>query len=161
MFFVFFSRMEYSLKRSGYIREKKNEGVSANWQEFGTRNHDAFFSYLGSLQAEDPLRLSVEYFIANPPRKQVTQNGLLGWSDPQLFTNDYGKKFCWLLTMINSVRNNLFHGGKFMGGPATYTGSIQDSAGNERDRKLLECSYTVLSHAVTIDKSVEGFFHQL
>ena len=58
------------------------------------------------------LNSAVDYFENHPPRKQkLDEHKQLSWSDPLKRKDEL--LLIWLLRMIRTVRNNLFHGGKF------------------------------------------------
>jgi hypothetical protein len=64
----------------------------------------------------------------------------MGWSKPQSKgKND--RLLRWLLEEIRTVRNNLFHGGKFASEPS-------------RDRELLEHSIVILNAVLELDPDV-------
>jgi len=142
-FFVFFSRFEYALKRGGYLAEGSGK-AEPNWDRFASKNSEKF-------QAIENARLkqAIDYFKSSPPRRQVRCDGHLDWSDPLKYTN--GPLFVWLLLAIRTVRNNLFHGGKFPGFPV---------ADPSRDRDLIENAIVVLEHALPLDYLVSRTFHE-
>ncbi len=143
-FFVFFSRMEYALKRTQrYLKNLPK--AEPNWDKFGS-DHDERFRESLSPRAAEALR----YFEANPPRKQIRVDGTLGWSEPS-WKLDSEKVLTWLLLVIRTVRNNLFHGGKF---PLVPT---QDPS---RDRDLLVHSIAVLNSALELDGEVRSKFYE-
>ncbi|MCZ2157383.1 MAG: hypothetical protein LC114_26375, partial [Bryobacterales bacterium] len=143
-FFVFFSRMEYALKRTRrYLRNVHK--AEPNWDRFGS-DHDQHFRESLSTRSAEALR----YFEANPPRKQIQIEGTMGWSEPSVRTATE-KVLPWLLLAIRTVRNNLFHGGKFPLIP------MQDPS---RDRDLLVRSLTVLNSALELDAEVKSRFFE-
>ncbi len=144
-FFVFFSRMEYALKRSGRYLKPGSADAQPNWDKFGSE-HD------GDFKPDDlpELKRAVEYFRQNPPRKQIVVGGGLNWSAPQSYAaNEPLLK--WLLLMIRCVRNNLFHGGKFPMIP------ISDPS---RDRDLLVNAIIILRAALALDVNVQQQFER-
>jgi hypothetical protein len=101
-----FSRFEYALKRAGYVKDKRTH-VSPDWVTFGK-----------DLAALDPAALtsvsaSCPYLLANPPKKQVLRLGALDWEALPKEKSQIED----ILASIRTVRNNLFHGGKFPTGP--------------------------------------------
>lgn len=142
-FFVSFSRMEYALKRSGIYLKAGTDKAEANWDKFAGDHNDLF-----SPESSQDLADAVDYFRANPPRKQLNNGGAIGWSDPQSYD---GKEplLVWLLRVIRYVRNNLFHGGKFPRIP------IDEPS---RDRELLRHSMVVLSACVPVGSAAKTFF---
>ena len=105
-FFLAFSRFEYALKCSGYLRQDRNGAVFADWQRFALTHRQTFVA-----DQNDEVRIACNYFTKRPPRQQTLIHGVLGWRN----SNPLGKTplLCWLVTMVARVRNNLFHGGKF------------------------------------------------
>jgi hypothetical protein len=151
-FFVFFSRMEYALKRSRYLVKGKIP-AEPDWDAFANKHDNQFCGLLSpkaekKVSAESLKRLetAVVYFQQSPPRKQIVEGGALGWSEPQS-KNDGENVLRWLLRVVRIVRNNLFHGGKFPGSP------VNDPS---RDRQLLTNSITVLIAAELLDPEVRG-----
>ena len=140
-FFLVFSRFEYALKRAGFINGS-SDSVQPSWDGFSSRYRSTFDP---SLTPE--LRAAYDYFVANPPRKQIFDGGALGWSEPQIRTTE--PPFTWLLLMLRSVRNNLFHGGKYPIAP------IQDPA---RNPALLQHSLIVLDACLPMNADVARHF---
>ena len=114
-----------------------------NWDKFGSEHNSAFRQH-----STPDLDAAVDYFLAEPPRKQLRKNSVMNWSEPQ---HHDGKEplLIWLLRMIRCVRNNLFHGGKFPLIP------VSDPS---RDRDLLLKAMTILSAALSLDSAVESRF---
>lgn len=100
-FFVFFSRFEYALKKSGYVRENRGK-VEVDW--------DKYTNEIGSISESKTVIDAKRYFLDNPPKKQVLFNEQLDWKDNQKSNSESDVKY--LLRLIKTVRNNLFHGGK-------------------------------------------------
>jgi hypothetical protein len=144
-FFVFFSRIEYALKRSDRFLNTSEGDAQPNWDKFGS-HYDRVFQ----LRSEPELQMAVDYFIAHPPRKQVIANGRLAWSEPLEF-NEKGPLLTWLLLSVRRVRNNLFHGGKFPMIPV---------ADPSRDQDLLRNAMIILTAALSLDGTVERFFDE-
>ena len=93
------------------------------------------------------LQAACDYFISQPPRKQILDSGVLGWSKPQFHKRE--PFFTWLLLMVRSVRNNLFHGGKFPMAP------IEDPS---RNTDLLQHSITIIYACLQLDTTVAHYF---
>src|SRR5262249_21771355 len=104
-FFLAFSRFEYALKRAGYTNGDEKE-VQANWVQFASIHRAKLTPW-----KINPIRDAWDYFSAKPPRKQIVKRGRLDWSRPKFRTTE--PELTWLLDCIRTVRNNLFHGGKF------------------------------------------------
>jgi hypothetical protein len=142
-FFVFFSRMEYALKRSGSYLNKGTDEAQPNWDKFASDHNHKF-----SPEASEELRAAVKYFRDQPPRKQLRVGDEMGWSDPQQHDGQE-PLLVWLLRMIRCVRNNLFHGGKFPLIP------ISDPS---RDRDILLNSLVILKASLPLDSEVQRQF---
>lgn len=142
-FFVFFSRMEYALKRSGKYLNKGTDEAKPNWDKLASDYKNKF-----NPDASVELQAAVKYLQDQPPRKQLRVSDKMGWSKPQKYD---GKEplLKWLLLMIRCVRNNLFHGGKFPLIP------ISDPS---RDRELLLNSLVILKESLLLDSEVQRQF---
>lgn len=102
-FFREFARCEYSLKVAGFLREKPY--LSADWHAFADAVKHVFNS-----PPSERVKGAINYYLENPPKKQIVRNGLLDWSE----ANPYSKNQAELvLRLVGQTRNNLFHGGKF------------------------------------------------
>jgi len=143
-FFVFFSRFEYALKRDKRYLMPGTGDAQPNWDRFAS-DHNQQFSQLDSQR----LASAVAFFQTSPPRKQKRENGRLGWSDP--VAQGSTPLLIWLLLCIRTVRNNLFHGGKFPHLP------VSDPS---RDRELIENSVVVLSQSLKLDWQIERIFNE-
>lgn len=143
-FFVFFSRFEYALKRSGRYLAGGASRAQPNWDRFGVDNEAAFWA-----DAPEDVEAAVHYFRTTPPRKQVVRSNALAWSEPQ--TYEAGPELVWLLLMIRTVRNNLFHGGKF---PLIH---VEEPS---RDSELLLHALTILSACLPLDRDLQRKFEQ-
>ena len=99
-FFYWFSRFEFALKNARYLRSTE-EGAKAevNWDEFIKKNREAY-----QLAAAGQ-----ELIDANPQRQIVAADDLafchVGFNAG---ASDLEK----VVRLANTVRNNLFHGGK-------------------------------------------------
>jgi hypothetical protein len=100
-----FSRAEYSLKASGF--NKGDGDAQANWRTFALAVEPLF----ANLQTPK-MQAAVSYLLSNPPKKQIIQDGLIGWREWAPSTDSNADK---ILLYVRCVRNNLFHGGKYNG----------------------------------------------
>lgn len=132
-FFVVFSRFEYALKRAGYV-SGNDKGASSNWDKFASDMEDAF----GPDQTAE-LQDAVAYLQDFPPKKQIVQDDELGWRDSMPSTNEPRLK--WLLKLVRTVRNNLFHGEKLH---ALVGGHFPRDVDLTRDINLIRHSLVVL-----------------
>jgi len=102
-----FARFEYALKRAGYL-EGNEKRVAADWDRFAREVATAKPEVLVSVVA------CGAYLLSHPPRKQVLENGRLTWKDRGA---SGGSTIEEILLSVRTVRNNVFHGGKFPEGP--------------------------------------------
>jgi hypothetical protein len=146
-FFIFFLRIEYALKRTGFIYEKYSQ-VHADWDRFADSIQKQF---MRDLRSDQTLRTAHEYLLTQPPRKQVLNHGDLGWSVEEKNDPVAGRELRWTLTMVRRVRNNLFHGGKF----PTPDGRMSDPS---RDEELLMASLSILTACLEFHSNVKSAF---
>jgi hypothetical protein len=108
-FLATFARYEFALKKSGYARGDNNQ-VSPDW--------DVFANDVAKLDpaALAPVIGASQYLQQYPPKKQVLDNGLIRWTDRQ---GTSGSAIGDVLLSVRTVRNNVFHGGKFPDGIIT------------------------------------------
>jgi hypothetical protein len=143
-FFAYFSRFEYSLKRSGFLMPGEN--ANPNWDKFANsirghfaKIHDATFVNAAT------------FLLAEPPKTQVVLGNDLGWEETTRRNGEHDEKFTSRL--IRTVRNNLFHGGKY-----PYPAGPMPDAG--RNRRLLDAALTVLGQCLEISPSVRSAFEE-
>ena len=144
-FFVFFSRFEYALKRDPRFLLPGKGNAEPNWDRFATDYNDVFL-----IQHTPDSEASIKYYLDSPPKKQLRDNGEMNWSEP-LAWDKREPMLVWLLCVVRTVRNNLFHGGKFHPAP------ISDPS---RDRDLLYYAITILSFSLCLDSKVEQNFNE-
>lgn len=132
-----FARSEYALKAAGFVdgNEKK---VKADWNAFAK----AIANDFDPSKSRD-LRTAVDYLLTNPPKKQVLKNNTLEFYDAPPDKNQSQTQ--QVLLMVRRVRNNLFHGGKFLPVP---TGDP------DRDKLLVQHSLTVLRACIPLHNDV-------
>ena len=135
-FLAVFARYEFALKAAGFADgdEKKAE---AAWDRYA-RAIDAGFTRLNSAE----LTAAVAYLLGQPPKKQIVVKGKIQWLDAPPDANVPRAEQA--LLMVRRVRNNLFHGGKFL--PA--------EADGDRDRLLVEHALTVLRACLPLQQDV-------
>jgi hypothetical protein len=141
-FFVYFARFEYAMKRSKYLKGDETR-AEADWDKLGNCLHKKF----------DPARMpelqaAVDYLMRNPPQKQVVVNGVLDWRPVVQGSSERYSRF--MLRLVCTVRNNLFHGGKF----PSPTGPIAESS---RDRNLLENCLIVLAECSQCETTLQQY----
>lgn len=132
-----FSRAEYALKAAGYV-QNENGDARANWDRFANSVSDDF----ERIESDD-FRNAVKYLLEQPPRKQVVRQGALRFEEQ---ARDNHQPRGWqVLLSVRTVRNNLFHGGKYLPMGETDGG---------RDETLVRHSLAVLKHCVELDQDV-------
>ena len=142
-FFVLFSRFEYALKRDTRYLMAGTGDAQPNWDRFASDNNDRF-----TPESSTALREALDYYLANPPRKQLRNNGAMNWSVPQSW-DGREPQLIWLLRVIRTVRNNLFHGGKFPLMPVSEV---------SRDQTLINHGVSVLAEALELDSRLTQYF---
>lgn len=141
-FFITFSRFEYALKRGGYANGNENE-VKANWDTLARDLREHF-----QPDRTDELRRAVDYIERHPPKKQIWKDHELGWANNTRPPN--GPQLLSLTCFIRTVRNNLFHGGKFL------PSSVRDVS---RDSTLLDSSLIILDECLRLCGEVKPDVH--
>ena len=141
-FFYFFSRFEYALKRAGFLTTKK-------WAE---PNWTGFFQKVTAAEIlADPsdveLKKSLHFLEKRKPRYQANENGKMVWL--HICKKEDWTRERYVLELIKTVRNNLFHGGKFPEGP------ISEPAGDE---ELLRHCLVILKRCLACDDKVKQMF---
>jgi hypothetical protein len=140
-FFFVFARFEYALKRSRFLRVGDNDAAKPDWQRF-EREIGAAYTALG----DEQFKRARKHLLDNPPRQQIVVGEALDWRDlPRGGVTDVS----FLLRCVRTIRNNLFHGGKF---PALVVKPL------ERDLPLLASSIVVLRHVAALDADVHAAF---
>jgi len=143
-FFAYFSRFEYSLKRSGFL--KPGAKAQPNWDAFANSLHGCFAG------VQDPaFHKAVDFLRREPPKTQLVSGTQLGWADTNPGSGEHDENY--VLRLVRTVRNNLFHGGKYPY-PA---GPVPEVA---RNRHLLEASITVLGQCLELSTAVRGAFEE-
>lgn len=137
--FKSFSRLEYALKATGFHRGEGD--AQPNWVLFSQEIADVF------VNPEAELKRAIDYLLEDPPRKQIIRNGILTFESAEPGNVPRAEK---ILIYACRVRNNLFHGGKFMG----------DEAQDLRDRELLKAVMVILSACIQRCARVQGSYNQ-
>ncbi|MGA2333724.1 MAG: hypothetical protein ABSG75_18455 [Syntrophales bacterium] len=130
-FFVTFSRFEYALKESGFVRADKKGDAQPDWDKFiSLVSREEYTALMSILNRE-------LYITDSPPKKQIVRNGKLQWSDlPKSGIKNVGS----LLNAVRRVRNNLFHGGKFS----------TDYNCESRNQRLVTDALTILKEVINL-----------
>jgi hypothetical protein len=143
-FFAYFSRFEYSLKRSGFLRPGAK--AEPDWDAFANSLRGRF----AGVQDAD-FRDAVAFLRREPPKTQVVSGNDLGWTETIPGNGEQDESY--VLRLVRTVRNNLFHGGKYPY-PA---GPMVEVA---RNRRLLEAAITVLGQCLELSTAVRGAFEE-
>ena len=141
-FIVIFSRFEYALKRAGFASGNTNS-ISANWDRFYSRKEIKIFI---NTKIDSNIS-SYMYILKNPPKKQVLINNRIEWIDIK-----YNSQIDAINLSIRTVRNNLFHGGKYPLRP------ISDEL---RNIDLLSACNNVMLSLLDFDTSIRQYFYDL
>ena len=140
-FFLRFARFEFALKVSGYAHGGLGQ-VSPDWDRFVAEIVDAF-----DKDRTPALANACEYYLLDPPKKQVLANGSLAWSTD--LPVDPARQTELLIALVRRVRNNLFHGGK-------YNAALhQETARNE---ELLRGGILILDECLRVSSQVRAAF---
>jgi hypothetical protein len=141
-FLAVFARYEFALKAVGFADGDARE-VKASWDRY-SRAIDAQFTRL----VDEELNLAVDYLLREPPKKQILVDGRIRWVDAP--PDPHLPRTGQVLGMVRRVRNNLFHGGKFLVPPG----------GGERDELLVTRSLVVLRACLRLNADVaEAYAH--
>ncbi len=143
-FFTVFSRFEYALKTSGLVAEGRHREAAPDWNAFATELRGRFAAVHDKRFAN-----ACAYLRGAPPRRQVLIKGRLRWEDSHPRHGEYDERY--LLRLVRTVRNNLFHGSKFPYG----VGPDLDAL---RNRRLLEAGIAVLEQCLALSPKVRGAY---
>ncbi|MDK9722329.1 MAG: hypothetical protein OEL53_14220 [Rhodospirillales bacterium] len=127
-FFAVFSRFEFAMKRAGYLKSHA-EGAAAEpgWDCFARDLTNTFFQTVQNSN-------SAKVLFDVPPKKQIVQGNSFDWKKGEDIT-DINKLFL----AVRCVRNNLFHGGKFL---------IEPVEEPSRNKELLRACPAILETAL-------------
>ena len=135
-FFIVFSRFEFALKRCGYLKGNSNQ-AEPDWNKFC---NDFQGKYDKKVSPE--FQSAWEYYTTHPPMKQVVKDDQIVWKENKQGSDS---EFRWILRSIRTVRNNLFHGGKF-------------PYDQVRDNALLFHGLMILNEVIKYDIKLERMF---
>jgi hypothetical protein len=138
-FFIIFSRTEFTLKESGCARKSRYDIAEADWDRFANAIEPNF-----DPTSSPELIAAIDYLTNNPPGLQkIDPSNNLFWSANVRRPRQTNLQ--WRLSLVKTVRNNLFHGGK----------CPFDSA---RDVPLIEHSLVVLEACIKVDTKILATF---
>lgn len=131
-FFYWFSRFEFALKENNYLKDK-NIGAKAepSWEKFRELFKNV---YIASEEAIKLIRL-------HPKRQFVAKAGEPEWKP--VGVEHCNNDLCKVITMLNTVRNNLFHGGKH---------GDMDVDSKERNIELLSLGKVILNQLAELSE---------
>jgi hypothetical protein len=132
-FVTAFRQAEYALKRSGYLRKKK-EIAETDWDLFANKLGRPFFEKIKSAGIAKTL-------IGQPPRRLLADMQWSPSTPPPLTTVTQ-----LIINGVCRVRNSYIHGEKFTGGPEGQW---------ERDTTLIKEAHAVLHEAMVFAASGE------
>ena len=145
-FFAIFSRFEQALKYAGFC-ENTNDGAKAK-ADWG--------KYAEDLPQEVKEKIRVEadhYLLHNPPKIQTMKQGAISWQSAECNGRD---TTMWIFDIINIVRNNLFHGGKYK------NVRLEDIPDHTRETSLVRYCLNILYICLKVKNIVtEKFFRGL
>ena len=147
-FFLTFSRFEYALKdsdffqRSGRNYSHRHQDANPDWDSFAVSLRGVFRA-----DSNDELQRACEYISDSPPDKQVIIDDAVDWETPTRPENESEIEF--LLRMVRSIRNNLFHGGKH---------STEPHEEVNRTERLLNVSLIILHECLNLAPDVNNAF---
>lgn len=154
-FFLSFSRFEFALVSGGFYlavqrpKNKKKEegkefdGVKSDWRSFEKSIKDIF-----DKNAEQDLIVACTYYLDDPPRRLSLINRQLMWETQTLREGESESEF--LLRMVRSVRNNIFHGAKHNIGPHEE---------KMRTELLLSNALIILKYSLHLSPHVEAIYN--
>lgn len=148
-FFAVFSRFECALKSAGFYKPKTRgcQRIKPDW--------NAYADDLEKIPIQiEKINDAAEYLLTHPPKIQIGNKEIIDW---EIQTNKRNmSKIRWIFTLIRSVRNNLFHGGKYIGQDHHY----DECDELERNKKLLQASLKVLDICLGFDGGVKIAFNK-
>ena len=99
---------ECALKREGFLRKGRRDAAQPNWDRFSTVIEGRF------KEIDSPVfRAAITELKAHSPRQQVVCDEKLAWRKLQRRLDESEESF--VLRLLRTARNNLFHGGKYPG----------------------------------------------
>jgi hypothetical protein len=141
IFFLFFARIEYALKRADFTCKTEKGDAMADWGKYARS-----VAGLTEKNKEERFRAAVSLLKDEPPKKQIVSSGRLAWSADR-YTGPFD--LARIFDLLHRVRNNLFHGGKFPEGPEEET---------SRDQELLDACINITQACLDSDEHLRHCF---
>ncbi|EBB7292775.1 hypothetical protein CR650_21925 [Salmonella enterica] len=136
-FFHYFSRFEYALKRRDFKKVSGRFIIGADWPGY-VSTLDSIHYPTESIKVKNAIEL-----LCNSPVKRQLKN--LSWQANRPINSLSFKR---ALKQVPYIRNNLFHGGKYMNSNAT------------RDLQLLESAIYLMQYCLVNDPELFDYFHR-
>ncbi|MDF2183118.1 hypothetical protein [Neptuniibacter sp. CAU 1671] len=100
-FFYWYSRFEFVLKENGFLKyEELDAKAEPSWKKFREKYEEEY-------RASKEENLLVKL---HPKRQVVSASNQLDWKPVGI--SHCNSDLCCVITMLSTIRNNLFHGGK-------------------------------------------------
>jgi hypothetical protein len=138
-----FARFEYALKAAEFLQGDDNN-AEPDWSSFARSIAEPF-----TAAQEAELSHAVAYLLDQPPRKQVILDGRLEWRAAPPDNNLSRAEQVFL--MVRRVRNNLFHGGKFL---------PPEGNNHDRDQLLVHHALAVLQACIRLHPAVAAAYRE-
>lgn len=142
-FMAIFSRLEYALKSTTYA-DGTPQRVDAAWDRFANDIHNDFMKL-----DDEELIGAAKFILADPPRKQVLEDGSLKFKDQ--IVDQAQRSTQQLLKFVRTIRNNIFHGGK-------YCPEGEVEAG--RNEKLVQSSIKIMTACIFLNHRVAASYER-
>jgi hypothetical protein len=143
-FFWKFSRFEGALKHQGFRKKRLyDDGVEPDWKAFERRYKRNF----SRISTSDFKKAVLELIRLAPKRQVLTDEGL----DWKPVARDGAPDELYAFRLLKTVRNNLFHGGKYEG----Y--AVSELA---RDEKLLYAALKVLEGCAQLHSGIHNWMQE-
>lgn len=127
-FFWKFSVFECALKRERFLRRGRSNAAEADWECFARE-----LQVRASNQLPTHVVNAIAHLRTLAPRRQIVRKNRIEWESVERRVGETSLAFA--LRQLRTVRNNLFHGGKYPDGP------IEEVA---RNRDVLEAAIAIL-----------------
>lgn len=126
-FFWRFATLECALKREGFAAGDEGDPASVDWRRFAREIDGAFGRY-----GREGFAHALALLTFRAPKRQVMRKGRPVWEP---VSSNARSQEELALRYVRTVRNNLFHGGKYPDGPVEEI---------ERNRELMEAALVVV-----------------